>query len=931
MPKASHLQPSFSGGEFSPRVHGRVDNERYKTGAAKLQNYLPTTQGPIVRRPGKQYVSEVKDPSKPPAFVPFQFSQAQNYVLEFGDQYLRFYTKDARIGINTTIYQGMVSQPYGSSFPTFFSRDTDQLRVDELAVTFPYATAINSGVLEIRSPYLYPDVHNIKWAQKEDTLYLTCSSYPTFELNRYSNLHWDLKRVALQDGPYLPLNSYLSTGDQNNTTLVLNPPTLLPLPSDLGTRRILHDASTGPIILCSSTQNNGGIIRIKTATPHPFEDGQRVVVLGVVGTVEANNGTSSITTMSWPITRIDNMTVDLLGSTFANAYVGSGTIRPALFRAVGSSVTFQDVGRSVGVYNLNGNRTWGKIFSITDATRFTLVFDKNQPLFVGSSANLIAETWQLEPFFKDNYPSCATFHQDRLALAGAPFYPQRVDLSETSFYESFAASNSSLVSTDASAISFNLAANQLNKINWLKSDTQGLLAGSVSSEWSIAPNNQAAALTPTNVSAKQTSFFGSYDADAIQTGNATLYVERSQQAIRELNYFFQVDTFRSTNIMELADHLALPGLTKIVNQQGAIPVVWALTAEGELRSMSYSRDDSALKAGWAPHVIGGQRDSAGTPPVIKSMAVIPSSDGTFDQLWCAVQRFINGTSVVTVEQMNRVFDDKTGIENSKHLDCAGTYDNPITISGISQAGSAIVNASSHGLLDGDEVLIKKVVGMNSSFVDSMGVTFNSNLVNGRVFRVGSTSANNFFLQDINNGSSYVDSRDYSAYFSGGEVRKLVQTISGVTWLKNETVAVLADGKAHNPVTVNSAGVFTLEYKAAVVQVGYDYNSDGKTLRADAGSADGTSIGKLRRPYRAAFMVHNTGTLSIGPSFERLTPVNFQNIQPILADQAPPLFSGIVRESLQSEHNFEGQIAFRQNGGLPGMVQTITSMIEEIDV
>lgn len=928
MPKASPIQPSFSGGEFSPRVYGRVDNERYKTGLALSLNYLPTIQGPLVRRPGSKYSgSDAKDPSKPPEFIPFQFSQTQNYVLEFGDKYIRFFTNGAQITANTTVWAGsFYSSDFGSSMPTYALRSTSTPNPGETSNTI--ASSV-TGVIELQSPYAYPDVSNLKYTQKDDTLFLHCSTYPTYKLIRKGNVNWDLVRVNYQDGPYLPLNSYLSAGDAIKYPLILGAPVILPtLPNNGPT---IYSATTGPTYSISSVANNGaGLIRVTTGANHLFVTGDRIVIRGASGPQNINNGTSSVSALSWPVIKISDTVVDLVGSVYGSGVVTGGTVYPAIFGSVSTaSVIFRDTGRSVAVYGSNGNRIWGRITDVQDPSRVTIALDRTQAAFANSG--FWATYWNLGAYFVNSYPSCGTLHQDRLALAGMPFYPQRVDLSVSSDYENFAPSNSSLVVADDNAVSFNLNSDQINKIQWLKSDTQGLLAGSFSAEWNITPNNQAAALTATNVNAKQTSFFGSHDADAVQTGNATLYVQRGQRRVREMNYFFQVDTYRSTDIMELAEHLSGTGIAKLVNQRETIPIVWARTEEGKLRSMTYSRDDATLKVGWAPHKLGGQSDSSGTAPVIKTMAVIPSSDGTFDQLWMGVQRFINGTSVVNIEYLNKVFDDETNLEDAKLLDCSGTYDSPITISGISQAGSAIVTASAHGLVDGDQVKVTKVIGLNSSFTDVSGYVVNSNLVNGQLFRVGSSSTNAFFLQDINNGSSYIDSRTYTPYFSGGEVRKLVQSISGLTWLKNETVKVLADGKVHPETTVNSAGVLALQYKAAVVQVGYGYNSDGMTLRAEAGAGDGTSIGKIRRVHRAAFMVHNVGEMQVGPGSSRLVPLTFDNFSQPQADQPQPLFSGIVRESLESEHDFQGQVFFRQSDPLPGMIQAITLIMEENDV
>lgn len=925
--KASPIQPSFSGGEFSPKVFGRVDNERYRTALASSLNFLPMTQGPIIRRPGTKYVgNDVKDPSKPPTLIPFQFSQRQNYMLEFGDQYVRFYTNGGQIVTSTNIFKTSGLVGLNGAYPTlltFNALQTDSFSRPGLAVSATSAIA-SGGVLELTTPFDYTQASGLKYCQHGDTMYLSCSSTPIYKLQRLGNYDWLIQPLITKDGPYLPFNSYSTTGDSVDVTLT---------PSNVG----LPTITTGPQYFVYGTADNGaGRIRLTLNTSHIFVDGDRVAVRSVPGSLEANNGTSRVGAEYWTVAVPAQNQLDLNGSLYGFVCTGStGVVSPALFELYDPTSTGQvppiwadAAANRLRNFSLvqSGKRYWGLITGVQNAATATGILYQSLP-----NTSVIA-TWQLGPWnIKNGYPQATCLHQDRLVLAGSKNYPQRFDLSVTSDYENFAPANSSLVVADDNAISFSTVSNQLNLINWVKSDTHGLLAGTLASEWSIIPTNQNGALTPTNVNAKEMSFFGSANADAVQTGNATLYVQNGQRRIRELNWFYQVDTYRSTDIAELSDHLALPGLDRLVNQREPIPLVWSKTTDGKLRSMTYSRDDQTLKVGWAPHQLGGQSDSSGTAPVVKSIAAMPSADGTFDQLWCVVKRYINGTSVCNIEYTTKIFDDQTDPQDAICLDLSGTYDSPITIAGITQAGSAIVSAANHGLVDGDQVKITEVVGLNSSFVSVNGVVFNSNLVNGRIFRAGSTSTNAFFLQDINNGSSYVDSRSYTTYFSGGEVRKMVKTISGFTWLKNETVNILADGKDHPATQVNSAGVLALQYRAAVVQVGYGYNSDGKTLRPEVGSAEASSIGDLRRPYQSAFMLHRTGEMSIGPSFDKLTPLNLNQDNPQQADTAAPLFSGIIRESLETAHDLDGQVCFRMKSALPGMVQAIVKKLEVNDV
>ena len=160
---------------------------------------------------------------------------------------------------------------------------------------------------------------------------------------------------------------------------------------------------------------------------------------------------------------------------------------------------------------------------------------------------------------------------------------------------------------------------------------------------------------------------------------------------------------------------------------------------------------------------------------------------------------------------------------------------------------------------------------------------------------------------------------------------MVLTISGLTWLENETVSVLADGAIHPKVFVSNTGSITLSFRAAKVQIGYSYNSDGQMLRQESGAADGTSIGKTRRISRVAVLLHQVGDFLMGMSFSRLLPAKFQRADQQQADQATPLWSGLHRDGVESGYDLDGQFCFRQSSMLPGVIQSITLMGEEFDV
>ena len=88
---------NFTGGEFSPRLDGRNDLSKYTSACKTLENFVIYPHGSAARRSGTQFVAEVKDSSAKTRLIPFEFSTTQTYMLEFGNQYIRFYKDNGAI------------------------------------------------------------------------------------------------------------------------------------------------------------------------------------------------------------------------------------------------------------------------------------------------------------------------------------------------------------------------------------------------------------------------------------------------------------------------------------------------------------------------------------------------------------------------------------------------------------------------------------------------------------------------------------------------------------------------------------------------------------------------------------------------------------------------------------------------------------------
>jgi len=685
MPKVSPIQNNFNRGEVSPLLRGRVDLKDYQAGLKVCLNHIPLIQGPLPRRPGTRYVAEVKDSARKTRLRRFEFSTTQAYIIEIGDQYMRFYRDHGQI----------VSGP---------------------------------TPVEIATPYLEADLFQLKFTQSADVLYITHPGYAPRKLTRTSHTAWTLTPMAFQDGPYLTTNS-------TSTTLALS-------------------GTTGSVTVTASS------------------------------TTGINGGSGFLST---------------------------------------------DVGRLIRWKDPAGNWTWLTITAVISTTQVTATVS-------GPDASLGTATvnWRLGLWSDtDGYPATTTFFEDRLCFAGAPAAPQRVDMSKTSLYETFAPTAADGTVADDNAIAVTLNSNDVQVVRWLVDDERGLLAGTVRGEWLVRPSAQGEALTPTNVTAKQATTYGSADIQALRAGKAVLFVQRAGRKLRELAYRFEVDGFRAPDMTVLSEHITMGGIVEMDYQQEPQSVIWAVRNDGTLLGFTYDRDQQVL--GWHRHEIGGFSDAAKTAKaVVESVATIPTPDGTANETWLIVRRYINGVTKRYIEYMDKMWEE-----------------------GDSQS--------------------------DAYFVDG-GLTYNG---------VPAT------------------------------------TISGLTHLIGETISILADGASHPDKTVSASGQVTLDRPASVAHFGYGYNSDGQMLRVNAGAADGTAQGKTQRMHRVVFRLHQSLGLSVGPSFDKLTPIVFRKASDLM-DTAVPLFSGDKEMTWEGDYSTEALVSWRFSQPFPGTVLAIMPQLHTQD-
>ncbi len=236
---ASVIQPSFAAGEVSPSFWGHSNHQKFATGCSTLRNMYVSIRGGAYSRPGTLFCGVARQQAFPgstdPRLIPFQFSTNQGYILEFGDQYVRFIANGAYITETPIAITGVtqanpcaISAPghdYGNGDAVFIADVEGMTQIDDVTflvqnvvagVSFTLADPVTgvpvnslafsaytgggtaARIYTLATPYAASDLPYLKFAQDADLMSLTLSNpvagteYPPQDLDRMAANSWTL-------------------------------------------------------------------------------------------------------------------------------------------------------------------------------------------------------------------------------------------------------------------------------------------------------------------------------------------------------------------------------------------------------------------------------------------------------------------------------------------------------------------------------------------------------------------------------------------------------------------------------------------------------------------------------------------------------------------------------------------------------------------
>lgn len=270
--------------------------------------------------------------------------------------------------------------------------------------------------------------------------------------------------------------------------------------------------------------------------------------------------------------------------------------------------------------------------------------------------------WRLGAWYPGNYPAAVTFHEGRLAFANSGDQPQTGWLSKVDDIYNFATTDEDQKVLDDSAITFTIASDTINQINWMLSRKGAIIIGTEGAEWLVGPSDGRGAITPTTISAQLQSSYGSYTGKPISVGKSIIYLQQAGRKMRQMNYDYQTDSQVSLDLTVFAEHILKDngGGDQVDYQHLPESAIFVRLGNGQVGALTYEPDQQVYA--WSRFVIGGPSAE------VESIACVRES-GVY-ALYLVVTRIINGARYRTIEYMQPEFrpDSATDFEDMDFLD-----------------------------------------------------------------------------------------------------------------------------------------------------------------------------------------------------------------------------------------------------------------------
>jgi len=222
--KPTSVQTNVTGGEISPLAMGRFDLAKFPNSVKILENFLIYQLGGGMFRPGTKYVAPTKyGDLRRTRLIKFQYSVLQNYAMEVGHEYIRFFSNGAQVvltladvtawGTTTGYVVGDYVKEAGVIYYCISAHTSGTFATDLAANKW-----VAQSILEIPTPYTEDDIYLLQVAQHQDVMYITHPTKKVRKLTRNSAIDFALVEAPIVRGPFLDDNVTATTITASSAT-----------------------------------------------------------------------------------------------------------------------------------------------------------------------------------------------------------------------------------------------------------------------------------------------------------------------------------------------------------------------------------------------------------------------------------------------------------------------------------------------------------------------------------------------------------------------------------------------------------------------------------------------------------------------------------------------------------------------------------------
>lgn len=224
---------------------------------------------------------------------------------------------------------------------------------------------------------------------------------------------------------------------------------------------------------------------------------------------------------------------------------------------------------------------------------------------------------------------------------------------------------------DAGPIQRTIATGGVDGIHWFLS-RQRLIAGTSAQEVSIRASGFDEPLTPTQFTARACSSRGSAPLPAIGVDTFGLFVQRNRRTVFELVYSVESNDYASFNATRFCPEVCEAGISRIAIQRTPDTRIWFVLDDGTCAVLTYERKEEVIAWSTVDMPTGS----------IEDVCVVPNDEE--DEIYFIVNRTIGGSTKRYIEKLAQ-FSEVEGGTLSKTMDSHVVYSgsSTTTITGLS--------------------------------------------------------------------------------------------------------------------------------------------------------------------------------------------------------------------------------------------------------